>query len=154
MSHTHAGPSHSHGLNSHTHEVTSNVTIASAQSNENYLYGKDAVLSKGGSKASVFQAAVGSQVVLHSNKTSYTAYTLDVDALAQEARDLSAYQLKLAHTHTVTNNKVTSAGATGNTASAGTGNTGAASNSTTSSVGSGNTYKPKYLAVIVWKRTA
>lgn len=156
LAHTHQIPAHDHTLNSHTHKVTSNVTMANAQSNENYLYGKDAVLAKGNSsKVSVFQTATGSQVEFVTNYTSYTAYTIDAESFPSEARNLSAFKLKLQHAHTLTNNAVTSQGpSTSNTGSKAAFNTNAASSETSSSVGSGSEYKPKYLAVIVWKRTA
>lgn len=164
MAHTHTGPSHTHTMNSHTHSDTFAVatyngvtgTAMNAYSStearkgsfkvresENEL-GKPRIVWDATGCVSVSpQSGSGASIEVVDDRGGYSETTVSFNT--------TNHNHSFGHSHTL-NGAVSSA--TSTMKAAGTGSTGAASNSTTSSVGSGSAYKPKYLAVIVWKRTA
>ena len=164
MAHTHTGPSHTHTMNSHTHSDTFAVanydgvtgTAMNAYSStearsgsfkvrgaENELGRPSIVWGATGCVSVSAQSGSAESIEVVNDNSGYSEATVSFNT--------TNHNHSFGHSHTL-NGAVSST--TSTMQAAGTGNTGAASNSTTSSVGSGSAYKPKYLAVIVWKRTA
>ena len=151
---THANlPAHEHALTQHIHSYTPAVSINSAMSDENYLWGKMfATKESGGTTYSVFNgvsdssytedAAKQLSFIKPSNDSSFSQYTPVYNATGKEDRNLAGIQFELEHTHSITSTAQTT-----NKSDA---------NLQTGSAGSAKVedFKPKYVAVYVWKRTA
>ena len=161
MAHTHSGPSHSHSLNSHTHPITISSSGAHVHNTTSEMSG--ATEAKVGFRD---YGDPGTWIYSGNTRVSvtddHTASTWG-NSIGNDPNDTvpEMVTIKLSHTHSVTSAgsahthiASSSASSTTTTGAAGTGTTGNSSNANTGSVGSGSEYKPKYLAVIVWKRTA
>ena len=122
-------------------------------SDENYLWGKMfATKESGGTTYSVFNgvsdssytedAAKQLSFIKPSNDSSFSQYTPVYNATGKEDRNLAGIQFELEHTHSITSTAQTT-----NKSDA---------NLQTGSAGSAKVedFKPKYVAVYVWKRTA
>lgn len=142
LSHTHEVAAHQHTMY-HRHSVTSTGTSGSAGAWSMACRGVNAD----------FSALANPSGTAFFNEHGAGAWknSLDHHVSGDYYADIFG---ESSHTHALTVSGTTTYSPRSTTGYEGGGPTTDASQTTTSSVGSGSTYKPKYLAVIVWKRTA